>query len=89
MMNDKNYAILAQNSVIILLNASAETVYARICRKNNRSLLPKGADLETVRQLINNNYDTYSKLSHYEVTVDKQDLDSVVCEIIAYYKSHL
>lgn len=89
LMNEKNYEVLAQNSVIILLKASAETVYGRICRKNNRSLLPKGANLETVRQIIKDNYDMYSKLSQYEVTVDKQDLDAVVYEIISYYKDCL
>ena len=88
-MNDKNYTILTHNSIIIFLNAAAETIYTRICRKNNRSLLPKGATLDTVRELIANNYYLYSSRSHYEVVVDKQDLDAVVAEIITYYKAHL
>jgi shikimate kinase len=86
MMNDKNRELLKKNSVIVWLNASAQTVYDNTRHSHNKRLEIAGLDVEGLARLLEERK-RYYQACDVEVSVDSRDIDAIVDDICRRVKA--
>ncbi len=82
-MRPENRALLLSRGPVVVLSASAETVYKRT-RRHRRPLLEQGGDpLERIRQLMVSRQSAYDDVATIRVSTDGRNSGDVVEEIVA------
>ena len=79
--NEKTRNFLLENSVVIYLKTSPETVLDRLKNANDRPLLNNNMNFERIENLLNfrkNNYE----LAHFTVITDNKNVEEIAGEIL-------
>jgi shikimate kinase len=81
-LNPENIALLRRNGLIITLQATAETIYRRVCQEQHRPLLAEGDPLNRIITLLAARAPIYQNT---DLTLDTtaKSLDALVAEVIA------
>jgi len=81
LLNDENYHLARENSVIILLKANPEVIFDRLREDSERPLLSEENKLDRIKILMEQRKDKYSR---FEYSIDTSNLPvaQVVDEII-------
>ena len=72
--------LLLQNSTVIYLETSAETIYQRIKNDNTRPLLKNNMTVEKIENIISERHINYEK-AHFTVKTDNKSVEQVANEI--------
>ena len=81
-LDNGNVENLKRNSVLILLEAGPETIFARIRRDRNRPALTKKNGMEEVLHLLNERRPFYEKAARFRVDTSDAVVEESVQEII-------
>ena len=77
----QNRAMLKSRGPVVVLQASAETVYRRT-RRNKRPILELGDPEERIRNLMAQRSEAYRDVASITVSTDRRDSSEVVEEIV-------
>lgn len=77
----ENRRLLRSRGPVIVLEASAETVYKRT-RRHKRPLLEIGEPTQRIRDLMRARRDAYDEVASFKVSTDGRDSQDVVEEIV-------
>lgn len=80
-LRDKNVQCMRETGKIILLKASAETLWQRLRYSKDRPLLNKPDPLAALRQILSDRELFYEKACHFVVTTDGKLVGEVAREI--------
>ena len=80
-LNKDNIKDLKENSVLICLSISPETVYQRIKHQKHRPLLEGQDPPQRIKELMNERSHLYS-LADYTIATDEKSVDQVCQEIL-------
>ena len=72
---------LLENSVVIYLKTSPETVLERLKNANDRPLLNNNMNFERIEKLLNSRKNNY-ELAHFTVITDNKNVEEVASEIL-------
>ena len=83
-LNEENMEILQQNSDIILLEASKETIFKHIISdgKEKRPLLNKEDPLNEIEKILRFRKPLYDKFASFQIIIDHKSINEIVNEII-------
>ena len=79
--NPDNRKLFLDNSTVIFLKASAETIYERIKNETHRPLLKKNFSLEKIQHILSLREQNYAKANHI-IDTDKKSPYNIVEEIL-------
>ncbi|MBE5921461.1 MAG: shikimate kinase [Lachnospiraceae bacterium] len=82
-MKDENVAAMKQGGMIIMLDATPETIYERVKDSTDRPLLNGNMNIEHVRGLMAKRSERYKVVADYIVHTDGKTVAKVCEEIIA------
>jgi shikimate kinase len=85
-LNHENVKTLEATGIGICLNASPETIHARVKYERHRPLIAVENPLERIRQLLEYRQPYYAKVSH-QVDTDWLTIDEIVEEVLEIIKS--
>lgn len=80
-MRDENRRLLKERGPVIVLTASAETVYKRT-RRHRRPVLEVGDPLDRIRTLMALRQSAYDDVAAFKVSTDGRESSDVVEEIV-------
>ncbi len=83
-INEENMLALKSNGIIALLQASAEAIYARVSRNDNRPLLRDGG-LEKIKSLMAERGPLYEKYADFSVDNSYMGVSRCADRVIALY----
>ncbi len=78
---EKNRKIALENSTVIYLKATPQTLFERVCNSTNRPLLKPGFGVDSVAEILANREKNY-KLAHYTIETDGKTPECIVNEIL-------
>lgn len=81
--NSRNY--LLENTTVIYLEASVQTIFDRIKNNDHRPLLKNNMNLGRIAELLNIREKHY-KLAHYTVLTDNKSPDEICAEVLKCLK---
>ncbi|NLK61821.1 MAG: shikimate kinase [Fusobacteria bacterium] len=84
-LKEENINYLKQNSVVFLLNASAETIYDRVKNKTDRPLLKVENPLEKIKEMLEFRKKYYEGSADHIITTDNKSIMEVSSEIKKIY----
>lgn len=84
--NPDNRKLFLENSKVIFLKASAETIYERIKSETHRPLLKKNFSLEKIQHILSLREKNYEK-AHYIIDTDGKTPYNIVEEILGVYNA--
>lgn len=79
--NERTRNFLLENSVVIYLKTSPETVLERLKNANDRPLLNNNMNFERIEKLLNSRKNNY-ELAHFTVITDNKNVEEVASEIL-------
>lgn len=81
-LKPENIDIMKSTGVVILLSASPETVYGRVCNNQNRPLLKDKKSVEDIKKMMEGRLSLYESAYDIKVNVDDITPSQVASEII-------
>ena len=79
--NERTRNFLLENSVVIYLKTSPETVLERLKNANDRPLLNNNMNFKRIEKLLNSRKNNY-ELAHFTVITDNKNVEEVASEIL-------
>lgn len=90
-VREENRNLLKSRGPVVVLTASAETIYKRT-RRHRRPMLEVGDPTERIRTLLAARADAYDDVASFTVSTDGRDSSDVVEEIVgglgAWHRAH-
>jgi len=83
-LNEKNCQIMKETGYVVLLEASAETIYARTQNDQNRPLLAK--NIENIQIMMDKRQKYYAQVAEIVISTDDKSLNDISDEIIKKIK---
>ena len=80
-LNEENVLCMRKSGMIILLKASAETLWQRLRYSKDRPLLNKPDPFGAIQQILNDREDLYQKACDLSVSTDGKIAEDVATEI--------
>ncbi|WP_330586879.1 shikimate kinase [Aminipila terrae] len=81
-LKDENLEIMKRAGKIILLTASAETIYIRVKKDTQRPLLKNNLNVEYIEELMKKRQPAYDKAADIIIETDKKDILHICKEIL-------
>jgi shikimate kinase len=79
----RNRDLLKSRGPVVVLTASAETIYKRT-RRHKRPMLEVGDPTERIRTLLEARREAYEDVASFSVSTDGRDSEDVVEEIVEH-----
>jgi shikimate kinase len=86
-LNPENFKIIKENGIVIALDASPDTLWARLKNDCTRPLLASDNPRNTLESMYKIRRPVYSQ-AHHVVSVDDKNPEQIVEEIIQKLKQH-
>jgi Shikimate kinase len=80
-LHEKNQRIMKEKGVVILLSASAETIFERVKNSGSRPLLNTNMNLDYIKQLYKKRYPLYLQASQIVIDTEGKNVDDLCDEI--------
>lgn len=80
-LREENVRCLKMTGTVVLLKASAQSLWQRVRYSKDRPLLNKPDPFGTLEQILNDRADFYEKACHFSVPTDGKIADDVASEI--------
>jgi shikimate kinase len=80
-LREKNVKLMRKTGEVVLLKASAESLWQRVQYSKDRPLLNKPDPFNTLRQILSDREIFYEKACHFSVPTDGKTADDVASEI--------
>lgn len=81
-LREENVKILKENGVIVLLQATPETIYNRVKNSNARPILNGNMNVQYISQLMEKRRTCYETAADMTIVTDKKGVDDIAREII-------
>ena len=81
-MREENVQVMKESGVTVLLTATPETVYNRVCHSTNRPLLNGNMSVEYIADLLEQRREKYEKAADFSVVTDDRKKGDIAQEII-------
>lgn len=81
-LRDENVDYLKENGVIVLLTATPETVFQRVCYSQNRPILKGHMNVEFIRELMETRRTRYEAVADIVITTDDKRISGIAEEIL-------
>lgn len=85
-LNPENVKIMKENGIILLLKASAETIYERVRDSNDRPLLKDRMSPEGIQELMDQRSERYENAADGVVETDDLSIAETAREVIRLYQ---
>lgn len=82
-LRDENAEIMKQSGTIILLTASAETIYERVKHSTNRPVLNGHMNVAYIRELMEKRRERYETVADVRIATDGKSAETICAEILA------
>ena len=82
-MKDENVELMKKNGKIVLLTASAETIYERVKYSNERPLLNGNMNVEYIKDLMEKRKDRYESIADIVVDTNNKPIHVIAEEVVS------
>ena len=81
-VNEKNVSLMKQKGTVIMLTATAETIFERVRRSTHRPLLNGNMNIDYIRKLMNERTPAYTNACDHMISTDNKSPFVIADEII-------
>lgn len=81
-VNEKNVSLMKQKGTVIMLTATAETIFERVRRSMHRPLLNGNMNIDYIRKLMNERTPAYTNACDCMISTDNKSPSVIADEII-------
>lgn len=80
-LRDENITIMKRYGTVVLLTATPETIYGRVCSDTNRPLLNNNMSVEHITDMLESRWDAYEKAADIVIDTDNIEISDIVYKI--------
>lgn len=81
-MREENVKLMREHGTVVLLNATPETIYGRVCHSHNRPLLNDNMSVEHIAELLSVRRPKYQAAADIVIDTDNKTKKAISDEII-------
>ena len=85
MLKDENITIMKKYGTVILLTATPETIYKRVCTDSSRPLLNNNMTIEHIEGMLESRKIRYEKAADIIIETDDRNVDEIAAKIQEEY----
>lgn len=84
-LREENVRIMKKSGIIVLLTATPETVFSRVCHSSSRPILNGNMNVEYIASLMEKRRAAYEAACDISVVTDGKSPEQIMREILKFY----